>query len=76
MWSISDMMKTSKYRVYAKIIGYILPQTETKIGDCFISGMTEKEQRDKNFSPLSVKDPESIIPMNYRSFLINRLFVV
>ncbi len=64
------MKSTSKYRIYAKIIGYILPKEKLKIGDCFIVTMTQEEQKNRHFSPLAVKNPESIVTTDYKSFLI------
>lgn len=37
------------YRVYAKILGYILPRTETIIGDCKIRKMSLREQKTRGF---------------------------
>lgn len=63
-------MESPKYRVYAKIIGYILPKSPEGLGDCFIVDMTEEEQNRRSFATLSVKNPESIVEMDYKSFLI------
>lgn len=38
-----------KYKVYAKILGYVLPDEELEIGECKIEKMSYKEQRKRNF---------------------------
>jgi hypothetical protein len=42
-----------KYKVYAKILGHVLPEEELEIGNCKIEKMSYREQKERNFRPLS-----------------------
>jgi len=56
-----------KYRVYAKILGHVLPDKVLEIGECKIEKISYKEQRERGFKPLTgwlVKQQK----MNYLAF--------
>lgn len=42
-------MSNRKFRVYARILGYVLPESETIIGDCTIRHMSLAEQKRRGF---------------------------
>jgi hypothetical protein len=47
-------MSNKKYRVYAKILGCILPKDKMAVFDCTIQKMNRSEQKRRNFSPLNM----------------------
>jgi len=56
-----------KYKVYAKILGHVLPEEKLEIGDCKIEKMSYREQKERNFQPLrgwKVRE----FNMNYMTF--------
>lgn len=66
--------QTPKYRIYAKIIGPVLPSVESKVGDCTIKPMSLAEQRKRKFKPLESADPKQDKDF-YKSYLTHRRVV-
>jgi len=56
-----------EYKVYAKILGYVLPDENLEIGDCKIEKMSYREQRERNFQHLKGRKLREF-NMNYMTF--------
>lgn len=68
-------MKPNKYRVYAKIIGYILPGSdEVHLYGCVIKRMSLKEQKSRKFRVIEadIKDPGD--PKYYKSYITKKSY--
>jgi len=61
-----------KYRIYAKIIGPILPDNPTTYGDCIISPMDISEQENRKFKPIEANSPEPTEQDFYKSYVTHR----
>lgn len=46
-----------KYRVYAKVLSYLLPDESKKIKDTYIKKLSQKEQKKRGFKPLEGYPP-------------------
>jgi len=60
---------SKKYRIYAKIVGYILPDNETEIDHCIIKKMSLSEQRKRKFFPLRNERKENFNDPWYKSYI-------
>lgn len=58
------------YRIYAKIIGYILPQDSTNIGKCIIKEMSQTEQNSRDFKPFPARMSSMVERSEYSSYLM------
>lgn len=56
-----------RYKVYAKILGYVLPDTSIEINNCKIEKMSYREQKERNFQPLKGWKVREF-NMNYMTF--------
>ena len=68
-------MAKSKYRVYAKIIGYVLSaKDEICLYDCVIKKMPFKEQKRRKFVAIEadIKDPGN--PRYHKSYITQKVF--
>ena len=68
-------MKGEKYRIYAKIIGYVLPGSdELHLHGCVIKRMTLKEQRKRKFKVIEagIMDPGD--PKFHKSYITRRVY--
>ena len=60
---------SKKYRIYAKIVGYILPNNEIEIDHCIIKKMSFSEQRKRKFFPLRNERKEDFNNPWYKSYI-------
>lgn len=60
---------SKKHRIYAKILGYILPDKETKIYNCVIKKMSLREQKRRKFAPLRNERKEEFNDPWYKSYI-------
>lgn len=60
------------YRIYAKIIGPILPDNQTTYEDCIISSMDIAEQEKRKFKPIEANSPEPTEQDFYKSYVTHR----
>lgn len=65
----------NKYRVYAKIIGPILPKASTNYDDCVISPMSLSEQEQREFKPIETDSPDRLDDEYYSSYVTHRRVV-
>ncbi len=63
-------MEPTRYRVYAKLLSYILPPDNTELGGCVIRAMSPEEQESRGFLPLSNTPPDLIAGESYTSYLV------
>jgi hypothetical protein len=61
-----------KYRIYAKIIGPILPGSPTTYEDCIILPMDISEQEKRKFKPIEANSPEPTEQNFYKSYVTHR----
>ncbi len=59
----------NKYRIYAKIIGQTLPNTETLYEDCVIAPMSVEEQEKRKFKPIEANSPEPTDRDFYKTYV-------
>lgn len=59
----------NKYRIYATILGYVLPEEETIINYCVIKKMSLEEQRKRKFAPLRNNRKEAFNNIYYKSYI-------
>lgn len=60
----------NRYRIYAKILGPILPKDKTQYGECFIERMSIAEQKRRKFKP--IQPSNSPVPPDgkfYKSYI-------
>lgn len=64
------------FRVYAKIIGYVLPaeSEEVALYGCVIKKMYEKEQKERGFKPIEIDVGDPGDPTYFRSYITSKIF--
>ncbi len=68
-------MPKDKYRVYAKIIGYVLSaKDEVRLYDCVIKKMSLREQKQRKFKAIEsgIRDPGD--PRYHKSYITRKVF--
>jgi hypothetical protein len=59
----------NKYRIYAKIIGPTLPNTQIAYEECFIAPMTVEEQEKRKFKPIEANSPKPTDEDFYKAYV-------